>query len=102
MAKHQSKVKANTIEAWLEAELVARVRAAGGICEKVTVIGRRGFFDRLIVLPGGRVIFAEVKKPKGSRISPHQRDRHTSYRSLGATVVIVKNLADIDALILSS
>ena len=45
-------------EAAVERELVRRVRALGGLCEKVRVAGRRGFFDRLVVLPG-RVIFVE-------------------------------------------
>ena len=36
----------------VEEELVRRVRAIGGIAEKTTVIGRRGFFDRVVVLPG--------------------------------------------------
>jgi len=86
-------------EADIEAELLRRVAEAGGICEKVTVLGRRGYFDRLIVLPGNRVIFCEVKKPRGSRVSPHQRQRHARYRALGAVVVICKTLADIDALL---
>jgi len=52
-------------EAAIETELIMRVRALGGIAEKTTVIGRRGFFDRVVVLPGGRVVFVECKRPKG-------------------------------------
>jgi hypothetical protein len=64
----------------VEAELVARVEALGGVAEKVTVRGRRGFFDRLVTLPGGRTIYVECKRPKGGRLSPHQKQRHAIYR----------------------
>jgi hypothetical protein len=83
----------------IEAELVRRVEQAGGMAEKVTVIGRRGFFDRLVVLPGGLVVFCEVKRPRGGVFSMHQIQRHKVYRSLGVAVAIVKNSADIDRLL---
>jgi hypothetical protein len=83
----------------VEAELVVRVRAAGGIAEKVTVLGRRGFFDRLVVLPGGDVRFVECKRPRGGRLSSHQKLRHLAYRSAGAIVLLVRNSADIDRLL---
>jgi hypothetical protein len=83
----------------IEAELVRRVEAAGGIAEKVTVIGRRGFFDRLIVLPGGKVIFCEVKRPRGGSFSAHQIQRHRVYRSLGVAVALIRNAAQIDDLL---
>ena len=83
----------------IEEELVRRVRAAGGIAEKTTVIGRRGFFDRVIVLPGGAVIFCECKRPKGGVLSPHQILRIKQYRSLGAAVAVVCNSEDITRLL---
>jgi hypothetical protein len=76
------------LESAIETELVMRVRAAGGRCEKVTVLGNRGFFDRLVVLPG-----------KGGRLSPHQIERHRVYTALGAVIAIVANSADIDRLL---
>jgi hypothetical protein len=92
-------VKSTSKETLIETMLVARVRAAGGVCEKTTVIGYRGFFDRLIVLPGGRIIFAECKRPRGGRVSAHQKQWHRTLRALGATVAVVKNLDDIERLI---
>jgi len=86
-------------EVVIERELRERVIACGGICEKVMVIGRRGFFDRLIVLPDARVIFAEVKKPRGGRVSAHQRKYIDDFKGLGVEVYIVKNSADIDRLL---
>jgi hypothetical protein len=86
-------------ESEIETALVRRVVALGGIAEKVTVLGHRGFFDRLIVLPGGRIIFCEVKKPKGGRVSAHQTQRIVRYRTLGAQVVVIHTLEDIEALL---
>ena len=87
------------IERDIEDYLVDQVELRGGVAEKVTVIGARGFFDRLVVLPGGRVIFCEVKKPKGSVMSRHQIVRHGIYRRLGVVVATVKTKADVDRLL---
>lgn len=85
-------VKENVIET----ALVKRVEALGGVAEKVTVLGRRGFFDRLVVLPGNRVIFVECKRPKGGVMSPHQISRHRTYQTLGVVIVTLSTLSDID------
>jgi hypothetical protein len=87
------------LESSVETYLVQRVRALGGRCEKVQVIGRRGFFDRLVVLPGNVVMFVECKRPKGGIVSAHQIERHRHYRDLGAVVAIVLNPEDIDRLL---
>jgi len=92
-------VKLSDRESAVETELVRRVRAMGGRCEKVTVLGSRGFFDRIVVLPGGKVAFCECKRPKGGRLSPHQISRIRIYELLGAVVAIIKNSADIDRLL---
>jgi hypothetical protein len=95
-------VKAKVKEILIEMELTKRVTAAGGVCEKVTVPGNRGYFDRVVVMPGNHVFFVEVKRPRGGRLSPHQKHRHAVYRGLGATVAIVKNSEDIDRLLSQS
>jgi hypothetical protein len=87
------------LESSVETYLVQRVRALGGRCEKVHTIGRRGFFDRLVVLPGNVVLFVECKRPKGGVVSAHQIERHRHYRDLGAVVAIVLNPEDIDRLL---
>jgi len=83
----------------VEAELVARVRAMGGLAEKVQVIGRRGFFDRLVILPGGRIFFVEVKRPRGGRLSPHQIWYLSAFDTLGVAIAVVRNSADITRLL---
>ena len=88
-------VKENSVEQ----ELVKRVRALGGRCEKMALQGRRGFPDRLVILPGGRVHLVETKRPVGGRLSPHQISLHAIYKALGVAVVICRNSADIDDLL---
>ncbi len=85
----------------MEKELRMRVQLAGGLCIKTRAIGTRGFFDRVIVLPNGLVIFVECKRPKGGVLSPHQIERIRQYRQLGAVVAVISNSADIDRLLSS-
>ena len=93
--------KAIVKEAAIERELVHRVERLGGVCEKVMIVGKRGFFDRLIILPGPRprIIFAELKRPRRGRIAPHQQWYHDQYKALGVEVYFVRNAADIDRLL---
>ena len=87
------------LEKTVETYLVDRVTMAGGIAEKVTSPSSRGYFDRVILLGAGRVVFCEIKKPRGSVTSPHQKARHAKYRQLGAEVAVVKTFADVDRLL---
>lgn len=89
-------VKRNSKENVVEKMLVARVQELGGVAEKVTTLGRRGFFDRLVVLRNGEVFFCEVKRPRGGVVSAHQAERHRIYKNLGARVEIILSQADID------
>ena len=56
-------------ESTLEKYLVAEVKKRGGKCLKL--VGYIGIPDRLILLPGGIVIFVELKTKKG-KLSPLQ------------------------------
>ena len=87
------------LERQIEKYFCERVAAAGGVAEKVTSLSSRGYFDRVALLPGGRVIFAELKRPRGGTIAAHQRERHDRYRALGAEVVLIKTYDDVDRLI---
>ena len=86
------------LEADVEKYLVAEVARRGGVAEKMKAIGTRGFFDRLLVLPGGRVIFVELKRPARGRLSMHQKLRHNAYVRLGAEVYVVASIEAVDVL----
>jgi hypothetical protein len=51
----------------IEGYLRRRVKAVGGFAVKLDPFGNVGIPDRLILLPGGVVVFGECKKPKNSK-----------------------------------
>lgn len=87
------------LESAVERELCQRVEALGGLCIKMKAIGRRGFFDRLVVLPNGVVWFVELKRPKGGRLSPHQIWYMEAFSRCDVAIALVKSSRDIDALL---
>ena len=87
------------LESVVERKLVEGVEALGGIADKVMATTRRGFFDRIVLMPGGRVFFVECKRPKRGRVSPHQKRRHADYASRGATVVVLATLEQVETFI---
>ena len=60
------------LEREIEQKLVNTVKDCGGYCLKWVCPGWGGVPDRIILLPGARVIFCEVKRPKGGRLSALQ------------------------------
>jgi hypothetical protein len=65
-------------EVRIETYLRDRVKGAGGLCIKLAPAGYVGIPDRLVILPDGRVLFVEVKKPRGGVVGKAQfvwRDR---------------------------
>ena len=59
-------------EAAIERKLVQGVKALGGRAYKFVSPGNAGVPDRMVVLPGGRIIFVELKTTTG-RLSPVQK-----------------------------
>ena len=77
-------------EKQVEQRLVKAVRAAGGICPKLVSPGIDGMPDRLLLMPGGRMAFVEVKAP-GKEPRPLQTHRHKQLRALGFPVFVLDN-----------
>ncbi len=75
-------------EKTIEAKLVMAVRAAGGIAPKLVSPGFDGMPDRMVLLPGGRIGFVEVKAP-GEVPRPLQVARHRLLRKLGFAVFVL-------------
>ena len=86
------------LEKDIEAYLVRRVKDAGGRAYKFVSPAHRGVADRIVVLPGGRVWFVEVKK-EGGRLSPLQRVFLDEIKGLGCSYEIVWSKEDVDAFI---
>ena len=72
----------------IEQKLVKAVKTAGGICPKLVSPGTDGMPDRIMLLPEGRIGFAEVKAP-GKNPRPLQAKRHEQLQSLGFPVFIL-------------
>lgn len=84
------------LESAIERAFVARVKSLGGMAEKFTSPGRRSVPDRLVTLPGGVVIFVELKRPGGKPTAAQLRD-HERRRALGCDVRVIDSLEAVDA-----
>lgn len=79
------------LERDVERALVKRVKQLGGTAEKFTSPGRRSVPDRLVTLPGGRIIFVEVKSC-GKVPTPLQSRDHDRRRALGCDVRVINSM----------
>ncbi len=84
------------MEKKIEQALLERVKTLNGTCEKFVSPGRRGVPDRIVTLPGGRIIFVELKSPTG-RLSPSQIRDHERRIQMGCDVRVINNIEDINA-----
>ena len=84
------------LEKDIESALCKRVKSLGGLCEKFVSPGRRSVPDRLVTLPGGLIVFVEVKAP-GKKPTPLQERDHQSRRGLGCRVVVIDSMEAANA-----
>lgn len=75
-------------EADVERHLVRLVEKAGGKAYKFVSPGRAGVADRLVVLPGGRVWFVELKTSTG-RLSALQQVFAADMAALGQNYTVL-------------
>ncbi len=89
-----------TLEKEIEKKLRTMVESHGGLCLKWVCPGWLGVPDRIILLPGGRVLFAETKRPKGGKLSAMQKWWLSRLKRLGFWAGVVWNDAHINRLAL--
>ncbi len=82
----------------VERKLVRAVRDSGGLALKFVSPGMAGVPDRLILLPGSRVVFCEVKAP-GEKPRPLQVHRMEQFQALGFSVYVVDSEEKIGAML---
>ena len=87
-----------TSEGAIEKRLSAKVREAGGWCVKLLPWIDTGLPDRLVLLPGRRVEFVELKAPKGG-LRPSQKRVRRKLGKLGWEVRVVNSVNKVDAFI---
>ncbi len=71
-----------------ETKLVKAVRAIGGLAPKFVSPGLDGVPDRLVLLPGGRIAFIELKA-EGKTRRPLQVRRKRQLEALGFSVYCI-------------
>ena len=80
------------IERYFKAQLEKR----GAIVWKFVSPGQAGVPDRIVLLPGGRVVFAEMKAP-GKRPRPLQRAVFERMRRAGHPVYVIDSREAVKA-----
>ena len=88
----------NVLEKDIEQKLVKMVKRHGGRCPKWVSPGWSGVPDRLCLLPGGRIIFVETKRPKGSRVAALQKKWKAWLEELGFVHRFAFTLEDLQEL----
>lgn len=87
------------MEARVENRLVLEVDRRGGKALKFTPPGWAGAPDRIVLLPGGLVVFVELKAP-GKKLRPLQRKRADELETLGFRVYLIDSLEAVDRFIM--
>lgn len=82
----------------IEKRLVAEVKKRGGICPKFVSPGYAGMPDRIILLPKGKIAFAELKAP-GQKPRALQVARHKILMGLGFRVYVIDEAVQIGGVI---
>ena len=82
----------------IEKKLISEVKKRGGVCPKFVSPGVDGMPDRLVLLPGGRLAFVELKAP-GKKPRPLQMVRHEMLKRLGFAVYVLDDAGEIGAML---
>lgn len=82
----------------IEEYLRDQVRDAGGRAYKFTSPGNDGVPDRLVLLPGARIAFVELKAP-GKKPTALQELQQNRIRDLGFSVSVIDSKSGVDEFI---
>ena len=83
----------------IETRLKKGVEAAGGWCVKFPPLFFRGFPDRIILMPKGRITFVELKRP-GEVPTAIQSKVHNQLRALGFRVEVLSSYDEVDGFLI--
>lgn len=85
-------------EKQIEQKLGQAVKKKGGLCLKFVSPNFDGMPDRLILFPGGKIAFAELKA-QGKKPRPLQVARHKVLMKLGFRVYVIDRMEQIGEII---
>lgn len=86
------------LEKDIERKLRLLVESQGGRCLKWVCPGWSGVPDRIILLPGGQILFCELKRPTGSKLGKLQEKWKEWLIRLGFRVVTAYTVEDVERL----
>lgn len=78
----------------IEVLLREGIKQLGGKAYKWVSPGNAGVPDRIVVLPGGKVIFVELKQENG-RLTRLQKVQQETLRGMGAAAVTLRGAEDV-------
>ncbi|MBG9657833.1 VRR-NUC domain-containing protein [Cytobacillus firmus] len=82
-------------ENFIEKKFAEAVKKTGSMPLKFTSPGTAGVPDRIVLIPGGRILFVELKKP-GEKLRPLQEKRKKDFENLGFKVEVVDSIQRIE------
>lgn len=82
----------------IEQRLRKETKARGGLAFKFVSPGMSGVPDRLVLMPGGRMAFVELKAP-GKNLRELQKKRKEQLEKLGFTVYVADSLEMIGGIL---
>lgn len=83
------------LEKDVERRLVAQLKKLGIKHIKLSAIGRRGLPDRMIMLPGAKALFIELKAPgREGNLSANQEAECSALRALGFHVLVSSSVEE--------
>lgn len=85
-------------ESFVEKKLTTEAKKRGGLAVKFVSPGFDGVPDRLVLFPGGKLAFVELKAP-GKKMRPLQRHRADQLTALGFRVYTVDNIEMIGGIL---
>ncbi|KZE79296.1 nuclease [Paenibacillus elgii] len=82
----------------IEKYLYEQVKAAGGWAPKWESPGNSGVPDRIVILPGNKILFVELKAP-GKKPKPLQLAQHRRLSALNCDVRVIDGREQVDELL---
>jgi len=86
------------LEKTIEGKLVREAKKRGCMPVKLLSASFNGLPDRMILAPGERIAFVELKRP-GEKPRPLQVHRHEEIRALGFKVYVIDDLSQIGGML---
>ena len=89
------------LEKDVEGYLTRQAERLGGRCVKFIPDIDNGMPDRIVMLPGGVLVWVELKNGTSEEARKLQRMQHVKLRRLGQRVEVIRTKEEVDRLLLA-